>query len=122
MSEKHGAYTALALAKRDQLPDKRTRLGKAVRAIERKIVEHFGGQLNNLQQIQLFNMLPLIVFLLKHPMTTEQGALASDYKWAFGRIENGLRVLCELGSKKPPANVPTIEEIIADYENETDNH
>jgi len=122
MSKKHGAYTAHALAKQGRLPDKRTGLGKAVHAIERKITEHFGGELNNLQQIELFNLMPLIVFLLKHPVTTEEGTLAADYKWAFGRIENGLRVLCELGSKKPPAKVPTIEEIIADYENETDNH
>lgn len=122
MAELHGAYTESALAKQGQLPDGRTRRGRAVRAIARKITEHFGGQLNNLQQIQLFNMLPLIVFLLKHPMTTEKGTLAKDYMWAFGRIENGLRVLCELGNKKPPAKVPTIEEIIADYENEADNH
>ena len=122
MSKKHGAYTALALAKEGRLPDKRTRLGKAVCAIERKIIEHFGGQLNNLQQVELFNLMPLIVFLLKHPMITEKGGLAEDWKWAFNKVENGLRVLCELANKKPPAKVPTIEEIVADYENETDNH
>jgi len=122
MSNKHGAYTALALAKRGRLPDKRTRLGKAVCAIEQKIIEHFSGQLNNLQQIELFNLLPLIVFLFKHPMTTEKGTLATDYKWAWIRVENGLRVLCELAEKKPPAKVPTIEEIIQGYENEADNN
>jgi len=49
-------------------------LGAAVKAVEKKIIEHFDG-LHNLQQIELFNLLPLIVFLLQHPMTRTKAGL-----------------------------------------------
>ena len=113
MPETHGAYKALRLAKEGQLPDRRTRLGSAVAAIESRIIEHF-GELNSLQQVQLFNMLPLVLFLLKHPMTTDNGNLAADFKWAWQRVENGLKVLCDLADKKKAKKVPTIADIVAE--------
>ena len=116
MATLHGAYKALALAKQGQLPDRRTRLGKAVQAIEKKIREHFGGELNSLQQIELFNLMPLICFLLKHPATGENGKLNEDFKWVWVRVENALRILCELGNKKPPAKVPSLSEWIEQTE------
>ena len=115
MAEIHGAYTMLALAKQGKLPDGRSRLGKAIRAIQKRIAEHFGGELNHLQEIEMFNLTPLLCFLLQHPATTQSGKLSEDWKWCFTRVENALRVLCELGSKKPPAKVPTIEEIINEH-------
>ena len=99
----HGAYKAMRLAKQGHLPKGSSQLGKAVYAIEAKIIEHFGGELNNLQQIQLFNMLPLITFLLCHPGISKSGkriSLNNDWKWAFSRVENGLKVLLQLGNSK----------------------
>lgn len=103
MAEKHGAYKQMRLAKQGHRPKRSTSLGKAVLAIEKKIIEHFGGELNNLQQIQLFNMLPLITFLLMHPGINKKGKkvlLNPDWRWAFSRVENGLKVLVQLGNSK----------------------
>ena len=103
MAETHGAYKAMRRAKEGHLPKGSTQVGKAVYAMEAKIIEHFGGELNNLQQIQLFNMLPLITFLLAHPGISKKGkkiGLNHDWKWAFSRVENGLKVLVQLGNNK----------------------
>lgn len=109
---KHGAYKALRLAKQGHLPDRRSRVGKAMFAIEQKVIEHFGG-LNNLQQIELFNLLPLIVFLLKKPPTNEKGQLDADWKWAWCKVENGLKVLRDLADNgKGKDKIPTIKQIV----------
>ncbi len=110
MPETHGAYKLLTLAKQGQLPDKRSKLGRAVKGIERAVIDHFGGELNNLQQIELFNLLPLIVFLLSHPMDTDGKRLADDWRWAWLRVENGLKVLVELGDQKPQGNMPSLDD------------
>jgi len=109
--EKHGAYVALRLAKKGKLPDRRSRLGKAVYAIEQKVIEHFNG-LNNLQQIQLFNLLPLIVLLLKKPATNEKDQLDGDWKWAWCKVESGLKVLCDLADKDNGNKGPKLSEWI----------
>lgn len=106
MNQKHNAYKLLSLAKQGQMPDRRGKLGRAVKGIERAVLDHFNGELNNLQQIELFNLLPLIVFLLSHPMNTDGKRLADDWRWAWTRVENGLKVLCELGDKKPSSPLP----------------
>ena len=99
----HGAYKKMRRVKEGYMPKGSTQIGKAVIAIEAKIREHFNNDLNNLQQIQLFNMLPLITFLLAHPGISKKGkkiSLNHDWKWAFSRVENGLKVLVQLGNSK----------------------
>jgi hypothetical protein len=103
----HGAYKALRLAKKGNLPDRRSRVGKAIHAMEQKVIEHFGG-LNNLQQIELFNLLPLMVFLLKKPATNDKGQLDGDWKWAWNKVENGLKVLCQLADRDNGKRGPSL--------------
>jgi hypothetical protein len=95
--------------------------GKTLAAIEAAIIDDL-GPLNALQIVQLNLLRPLLVWWLLHPGTTEKGDLGADFKWIHTRIESGLKRLAELADSKPPAKVPTIEEIIADYENEADHH
>jgi hypothetical protein len=90
---KHGAYQVMRLAKEGHLPDKRTRLGKAVEAVRKGIVEHFGGELNPLQQFTLFTLMPKIAFWFEHPMTTDKGTLAADWKYIDKRIEEQIKEL-----------------------------
>jgi len=115
--DKHLAYRYLTLAKKGQMPDRRTRLGSAIACIERKIIEHF-GELNHLQQIQLFNLLPLMCFLIQHPMTIDgTNTIATDWKWCWSRVENGLKVLCDLADKQVK-KAPTVFEILEAESNE----
>ena len=112
MSTTHGAYKALRLAKQGQLPDRRTRLGAAISAIEKRIIEHFGGELNNLQQIQLFNLLPLMCFLIEHPMTIgNANKIADDWKWCWSRVEQGLKTMVVLADNKP-AKAPDLDDYL----------
>jgi len=105
MPKKHMAYSALRLAKQGRLPDKRTRLGAAIAMLEKKILQHF-GELNSLQQIELFNLLPLMVFLIQHPITVDgTNKIADDWKWCWTRVENGSKVLTDLGDKKPATDL-----------------
>ena len=60
-------------------------------------------------------MLPLITFLLAHPGVAKKGkkiSLNHDWKWAFSRVENGLKVLVQLGSSKPKKDVPDLQKYI----------
>lgn len=95
---KHSAYLWMKRCKQGQLPHGNTNPGKALAAIELGLIEHF-GDLNVPQQVQLNLLRPLLVFWMLHPITVE-GGLAADFKWCHSRIENGLRVLCELADKK----------------------
>jgi hypothetical protein len=107
MPKKHGAYQAMNLAKQGKLPDKRTHLGITIKTFEVLVFDHF-GELNNLQQIQLSNMLPLVVLLYSLPMRNENGKLSDDWKWAYNRVEKSLLVLCELADKQP-SKVPSLQ-------------
>jgi hypothetical protein len=123
MAETHGAYKAMRLAKQGHLPKGSTQVGKAVLAIEKKIIEHFGGELNNLQQIQLFNMLPLVTFLLMHPGINKKGkqvSLNPDWRWAFSRVESGMKVLVQLGNSKRSKKVPNLQQYIEQTYDQTE--
>ncbi len=116
---KHSAYSWMKRCKQGQLPPGNTNIAKTLAAIEVELIEHFGN-LNGPQQIQLNLLRPLFTFWLLHPGTTEddEDKLAFDFKWVHGKLESGLKVLCELGSSKPQGHVPTIPEIIAQIEAE----
>ena len=91
--EKHGAYKIMRLAKEGHLPDKRTRLGKAIEAVRQSIISHFGGDLNDLQQFTLFTLMPKIAFWFEHPMVTDEGKLSEDWKYIDKRIEEQVKEL-----------------------------
>ena len=112
---KHSAYTWMRKTKAGQLPPGNTTVAKSLAAIEVTLIEHF-GELNGPQQVHLNLLRPLLVFWMLHPITIEDEKLAADYKWVHGKLESGLRVLCELGASKPTSQAPDLKDIIAEYD------
>ncbi len=115
---KHSAYTWMRKTKAGQLPPGNTTVAKSLAAIEVTLIEHF-GELNGPQQVHLNLLRPLLVFWMLHPCSIEDDKLAADYKWVHGKLESGLRVLCELGSSKSQGHIPTIPEILKKYEQQS---
>ena len=108
----HAAYYWMKRVKENILPPANTGVRKALDAIEVELVRHF-GELNAPQMVQLNLLRPLLVWWMLHPGTVgTDGQLATDFKWVHSRIENGIRVLCELGEKQPARPVQTLQDYI----------
>jgi hypothetical protein len=108
---KHSAYLWMRKCKQGQSPPGNTNVAKALAAIETELIKHF-GELNAPQQIQLNLLRPLFAFWLLHPVTLEEGSdkLASDFKWVHGKLESGLRVLCDLADSEGGGDGPDLYE------------
>jgi len=79
------------------LPPGNTREGKACTAVELKIRDHFGNQLNGLQEILLtISVIPVVLFIIKSPVFNDSGDLLSDYKWALNKLSNLMKEMTAL--------------------------
>ena len=110
---KHGAFYWMRKTKEGQMPPGNTNVRKSLDAIELCLIEHFGGELNGPQQIQLNLLRPLLVYWLLHPGVGEDGKLVHDFKWVHGRIEAGLKALNDLATPKAPDKAPDISQYLA---------
>jgi hypothetical protein len=118
---KHGAYRALRLATEGRLPSKRTRIGKALQAVELRLRDHFNG-FNDIQEVHFSTiLLPHILFLLEHPMVNSKGKLSSDWKWVSNKVEKGYEVLVKFGNSEKTSPVPDLEVIIAEAKAESES-
>jgi hypothetical protein len=112
--ETHGAYKALKLLKEGDFPDRRTRYGAALAAIEDAVRDHF-HEFNALQEVEFFfTTLPLVGFLLKKPMTNDKEEISPDWRWSSHRLDKSLNRLVELADSQPKQE-PDLKTIIAEY-------
>ena len=108
------------------MPPGNTSEGKAMLAIEKALLQHFGGKLNAPQQVQLNLMRPLLAFWLHHPGVIEGDGtvdprMCDQFLRIHKMLEAGLKRLVELADPdNGPRKIPRLEDWIDMQEPEPD--